>query len=59
MIWGSLPYDRPIRHGITQCRAFITTERDGYFCERRLPYGVLGGINSISEISNPAGSTKV
>jgi subtilisin-like proprotein convertase family protein len=31
MIWGSLPYDRPIRHGITQCRAFITAERDGYF----------------------------
>jgi hypothetical protein len=32
MIWGRVPYDRPIRHGMTQCRAFITTERDGYFC---------------------------
>ncbi len=32
MIWGSLPYDRPIRFGMTQCRAFITTERDGNFC---------------------------
>ncbi len=31
MIWGSPRYDRPIHHGKTQCRAFITTERDGYF----------------------------
>ncbi len=32
MIWLSLLYDRPIRFGMKQCRAFITTERDGYFC---------------------------
>jgi hypothetical protein len=31
MIGGRVPYDRPIRHGMTQCRAFTTTERDGYF----------------------------
>ncbi len=29
MKWEGLPYDRPIRFGMAQCRAFITAERDG------------------------------
>jgi hypothetical protein len=54
MIWGSLPYDQPIRHGMTQCRAFITTERDGYFREAKT-IGFSKNVKPILKTTPPFG----